>query len=88
MGGYGLGSLVFDNIMTPIINPNNRDFTFPCHEGDNYGCYPTEVDQNFKKTMYVLVGVFACLDLVGVLGVWQGPLKKEEDDTLLPESTV
>ena len=70
MGGYGLGSLVFDNIMTPIINPNNRGFTFPCHEGDDYGCYPAEVDDNFKKTMYVLIAVFACLDLVGVFGVW------------------
>jgi hypothetical protein len=26
MAGYGVGALVFDNVMTPIMNPNNLKF--------------------------------------------------------------
>jgi len=40
MGGYGLGAFVFDNIMTPIINPDNLAFKDPCSVGANYGCFP------------------------------------------------
>jgi hypothetical protein len=49
MGGYGVGALVFDNIMTPIMNPNNEDFITPCPTvlNANFGCYPASVDQNF-----------------------------------------
>ena len=76
--GYGLAALVFDNIMTPIINPDNIRFESPCFEGVNYGCYPDNpsdptfisVNQNFKKMMYILISIFAVLDLVGILTVW------------------
>lgn len=76
--GYGLAALVFDNIMTPIINPYNIGFISPCEAGANYGCYPPtlygqtfiSVNDNFKKMMYVLIAIFAALDLVGILTVW------------------
>lgn len=42
--GYGLAALVFDNIMTPIINPYNIGFISPCEAGANYGCYPPTLD--------------------------------------------
>jgi MFS transporter, OFA family, oxalate/formate antiporter len=74
MGGYGLGAFVFDNIMTPVINPNNLAFTNPCYQGANYGCFPEAVNANFKKMFYTLIGVFAGLAIVGVLTIWQGPL--------------
>lgn len=76
--GYGLAALVFDNIMTPIINPYNIGFISPCEEGANYGCYPPtlygqtfiSVNDNFKKMMYILIAIFAALDLVGFVTVW------------------
>jgi len=47
LGGYGLGAFVFDNIMTPIINPNDLPFTNPCKPNANYGCFPPEVNANW-----------------------------------------
>jgi hypothetical protein len=70
MGGYGVGSLVFNNIMTPIMNPGNESFIYPCSEGANYGCYPKDVNENFKFMMYVLISVFLGLVCVGILTVW------------------
>lgn len=77
MAGYGLGAFVFDNIMTPVINPDNLAFTNPCFVGANYGCFPQSVNDNFKKMFYVLIGIFAALAIIGVLTVWQGPLSSE-----------
>ncbi len=74
MAGYGLGAFVFDNVMTPIINPENLKFTNPCIEGANYGCFPQSVNDNFKKMFYVLIAIFASLAVVGIVTIWQGPL--------------
>ena len=70
MGGYGLGAFVFDNIMTPIINPNNLPFKNPCTLGANYGCFPEEVNANWKKMFYTLIGIFSGLAFIGILTVW------------------
>jgi MFS transporter, OFA family, oxalate/formate antiporter len=47
MGGYGLGALIFDNIMTPIVNPGNEKFEKECFPGADYGCYEKGVNENF-----------------------------------------
>ena len=89
MGGYGLGAFVFDNIMTPVINPYNLPFSNPCYPGANYGCFPQAVNDNFKKMFYVLIGIFAGLALIGILTIWQGPLPSEVErkkNSLLTES--
>lgn len=89
MGGYGLGAFVFDNIMTPVINPDNLPFTNPCFPEANYGCFPQSVNDNFKKMFYVLIGIFAGLALIGILTIWQGPLPVEMErkkNSLLTES--
>ena len=46
MGGYGVGALVFNEILTPVINPDELNFTYPCPgiENADYGCYPPSVD--------------------------------------------
>lgn len=75
MGGYGVGALIFDNIMTPIMNPDNQNFVDPCFDGANYGCYPVDVDDNFQKMMYVLFGVWLLLALIGIICIFQGPLQ-------------
>ena len=72
MGGYGIGALLFDNIMTPVINPQNLNFIFPCPlvPNANFGCYPESVDMNFKKMMYILIGIFAGLIIIGMVSIW------------------
>lgn len=75
MGGYGIGALFFDNIMTAVMNPDNLKFNPECFAGASYGCYPPSVDENFKKMMYVLIGVFAGLVIIGIITIWQGPIK-------------
>ena len=74
MGGYGIGALFFTEIMTPIINPNNDSFINPCFAGANYGCYPQSVNENFQKTLYILIATFFGIVMIGILTIWQGPL--------------
>lgn len=74
MGGYGIGALVFDNIMTPIINPDNLPFTNPCFADANYGCYAESVNANFKRMMYSIITLYAVLVLIGIIFVHKGPL--------------
>ena len=67
MGGYGVGALIFDNIMTPVMNPDNLDFSDSCvYEGKTYGCYPASVDDNFQKMMLILFFVWLGLASIGV----------------------
>lgn len=88
MGGYGIGALIFDNIMTPIINPDNLLFTNPCFPDANYGCYPESVDSNFKKMMYTLITLFSVLVLIGIGFVYQGPLKNTSDQLKSLETSL
>ncbi len=91
MGGYGIGALIFDNIMTPIMNPDNIPFQNPCNPDANYGCYPDSVNANFKRMMHTLTTLFAALVLIGIVFVFQGPLKQnnlKELETSITSQTV
>lgn len=73
-GGYGIGSLVYNSFMTPVLNPMDDSFTVPCkyatEENPDYGCYPDSVNLNFKHAMYLYVVVSIILALFGVIFVW------------------
>jgi uncharacterized membrane protein len=43
------------------------------------------VDKNFKKMMYILIGVFAVLVVIGIITIWQGPISSE---ILIKESDI
>lgn len=36
--------------------------------------------------MYVLIGVFAGLVVIGFITIWQGPIKQQSQDKLIPSS--
>lgn len=45
IGGYGLGALIFDQVSTAIINPDNAKFDSSTNH------YPPEVDARFQKML-------------------------------------
>ena len=79
MAGYGVGALVFNEILTPVINPDQLNFQNPCFEGASYGCYPLSVDENFRKMFLVLIGCYAGFAVIGIVFIWQGPIVTSSD---------
>ena len=74
MGGYGIGSLVWAEIMTPLLNPDNVSFTNPCYAGADFGCYNAAVNDNFRRTLYILISIFAGFAVIGMITIYQGPV--------------
>ena len=75
MFGFGMGASVMDPITTALINPNNENFRTQCYPGATYGCYPSDVNANFKKTMFDLIFIFASIAIIGILTIFKGPGK-------------
>ena len=67
IGGYGLGALIFDNVSTFVINPDN----LPIDEAT--GRYPESVNQNFRKMFSVFIAMWIGLTLIGIASVFRGP---------------
>lgn len=84
MGGYGIGSLVWAEIMTPLINPDNVSFTNPCYPSADFGCYDTAVNDNFRKTLYILISIFAGFAIVGMITIFQGPIPNKRQVEVRP----
>ena len=70
LAGYGFGALIFDNVSTALINPNDDSV-------DENDWYPSEVNENFEKMMYVLIVSWAICILIGIIMVFEGPIKKK-----------
>ena len=79
LAGFGFGGMIFNSIMTPLINPGDLTFQDECYPGADYGCYPQSVNDSFKKMFYSLIGMFFGFALIGISSVWQGPLAAEFD---------
>ena len=81
--GFGMGSLVFNSVLTPIFNPQNLKFTSPCAYTETidpkWNCFPESVNANFKNAMYALIGCYAGCAAIGIICIWQGPILSEED---------
>ena len=70
LAGYGFGALIFDNVSTALINPNDDSV-------DENDWYPPEVNNNFEKMMYVLIVSWAVCIIIGIIMVFEGPIKKK-----------
>ena len=68
IGGFGLGALVFDNVSTLIINPNN------IQEGELD--YKSTISSRFVKMLHYLQLSYAFLALLGVALIFSGPKKE------------
>jgi len=67
IGGYGLGALVFDNVATHVINPENLPVDI------DTGYYPDSVNDNFRKMLLVFIGMWTCITVIGVATIFRGP---------------
>ena len=80
IAGSGIGPLIFNPLTTGLINPDVIDSVD--------GKFPEEVDARFTYMLTVLFICFAVIALIGILGVFQGPMSKlatteEEDFSML-----
>ena len=68
IGGFGFGSVVWNNLATHMINPND----LPVDE--NTFQYPQEVNENFRSMLQKLIACWALCALIGIIFVFPGPL--------------
>ena len=66
LGGFGAGALIFDNVLTHLINPDNESI------GDN-GYYSEAVDDRFRRTFLILTVSWLGIAIVGGLLTFAGP---------------
>ena len=71
LGGFGLGSLIFDNVLTHVVNPDNISV-------DSEGFYPKSVDDRFMLMWRVLVGSWLFITIVGAIMIFPGPVPKSK----------
>ena len=70
LGGFGVGSLIFDNVLTHLVNPNNEPVDV------DTGFYPSDVDERFMLMWRVLVGSWLVITVVGAILIFPGPVPK------------
>ena len=75
LGGFGFGALIFDNVFTHIINPNNE----PADE--DTGFYKKEVDDRFISTFRAVVGMWFGVYILGTALIFPGPVKTEKQSS-------
>ena len=71
IGGFGFGPLIFDNVFTHMINPDN----LPIDEAT--GFYPDEVNERFEKTWRTCIVSWFVLVVIGCAMIFPGPVKKK-----------
>ena len=64
--------LIFDNVLTHIVNPNNES------ADDETGFYPQDVDDRFMMTWRILIACWFVLAIVGIATTFPGPIPKSE----------
>lgn len=73
LGGFGFGALVFDNMITHVINPDN----LPIDPITGY--YPPSVNDRFIFMWRVLVTCWLGLSITGFVLLFPGPEKTKID---------
>ncbi len=68
IGGFGFGALIFDNVATVLVNPDN----LPAQDGK----FPASVDEEVMYMMRVLVGCFGGLVIIAMILMFPGPKER------------
>lgn len=71
LGGYGAAGLIFDNLFTHMINPDNLKVD------PVTGFYPQSVDDRFISTWRYVVTMWLALAIAGFCMIFKGPIKKK-----------
>ena len=70
LGGFGFGSLIYDNVLTHMINPNNEPFD------EETAQYPPDVNDRFIRTWRIMILTWFIIAVAGGALIFPGPLKK------------
>jgi len=73
LGGFGFGALVFDNVITHVINPEN----LPINPDTGY--YPDSVNNRFIFMWRVLVTCWLGISIIGFVMIFPGPEKTKTE---------
>ena len=71
LGRFGVGSLIFDNVLTHLVNPDNLSV------GDD-GFYDKSVDDRFMFMWRVLVASWLGITIIGAIMIFPGPVPKSK----------
>ena len=80
IAGFGAGPLIWDNLATHTINPNDEKVL-------ENGFYPDDVNARFVLMIRTLVLCWACIAIFAAITIFQGPIK-EEDERLSSRITI
>ena len=72
LGGYGAGALIFDNVLTHLVNPNNES------ADKDTGFYSKDVDDRFMMTWRIVIACWFVLAVIGIATTFPGPVPKSE----------
>ncbi|XP_076323954.1 apicoplast pyruvate carrier 1-like isoform X2 [Tachypleus tridentatus] len=81
VGGFGLGALIFNQIQTGFLNPENKS-----PENDGY-FEDAEILDRVPKMFLLLGGVYAAIELIGCIILFSPPTEILSDETALLESS-
>ena len=76
IGGFGFGPLIFDNVITRTINPENLPVDL------STGYYDASVDDNFLFTWRIVIASWFALAVIGFFTIFEGPKKAKREDAL------
>jgi len=79
LGGFGFGALVFDNVITHVVNPNNLSID------EETGYYPDSVNERFIFMWRIIVTCWLGLAIISFIMMFPGPpkIKTEQSSTEL-----
>lgn len=80
VAGYGLGALIFNQVQTGFLNPENKS-----PENNGYFKDPEILDR-VPKVLLLLGGVYAAMELIGCIILFSAPTETLSDKTALLES--
>ena len=66
LSGFGAGPLIFDNLFTHLINPDNESI-----QDDGY--YSKEIDDRFRRTFLIVVMCWLGIVIIASLLTFPGP---------------
>ena len=69
LGGFGFGAIIFDNLFTHMINPDNKK------ADEDTGFYDDDINDRFIKTWRLTVLMWLGLFVIGTAMIFPGPIK-------------
>ena len=75
IGGFGCGGLIFDNMFTHLINPDNLPIN---KDGPNAGFYDESINDRFIKTYRIIIACWLAIDVIAFIMIFPGPVPKKK----------